>query len=98
MKRSYSDTDRGEGGGAVVIVAFVAFGGWLLWQWWRSRRSRPDETGQYPDPAAGPYTFARPAPTSGPVGPDVGQAAPVTTTADDATRAHTGPDPTEPDT
>jgi hypothetical protein len=98
MKRSYSDTNVGEGGGALVIVAFVVLGGWLLWQWWRGRRTRPDETGQYPDPAAGPYTFARPAPTSGPVDPDVGPAPPAATAEPQATRAETGQDPAESDT
>ena len=94
--RSSSDSQPEEGGGGIVIVAFVVLGGWLLWQWWRSRRPRPDETGQYPDPAAGPYTFARPAPTTRPVDPDVGQAPPAATAEPDATRAHTGPNKDKP--
>ena len=92
VERSYSDSDPGDGGGAVVLVAFVAFGAWLFWQWWRNRRSRPDETGQSMEAVAGPYTFAWPAPTSGPVGPEANQAPSVATGDHGATRTHTGPD------
>jgi LSD1 subclass zinc finger protein len=89
-ERPYSDSDADDGGGTVVILALVAFGGWLLWQWWRSRRSQPDETGQSMEPATGPYTFATSAPTSGPAAPDAGPGPYFATAAGDATRARTG--------
>ena len=96
LERSYSDSDPGEGGGAVVIVALVVFSGWLLWRWWRTREAQPNETRHSMEPAAGPYTFATSAPTSGPVGPEAGLAPPAATREHDATRAHTEPDRSEP--
>ena len=91
VERSYGDGDPGEGGGAVVILALAMFGGWLLWRWWRTREAQPNETRHSMEPAAGPYTFAASAPTSGPVGPEAGEAPSAAAGGREATRAHTGP-------
>lgn len=96
VERAYDDSDPGEGGGAVVIAALVALAGWLLWQWRRSRQSRPDGGDHPMEPAAGPYTFAAPASTSGPVGPGVGRAPFAATGEPGATRAHTEPSEDKP--
>lgn len=92
--QSYDYSDPGEAGGAVVIVAVVAFGGWLVWQWWRGRRPRTNETGLPAELATGPYTFARPTPTFAHDGPLTERAPFATTARHAATRAHTGPDST----
>ena len=91
VERSYSDSDPGDGGVVVVILALVAFGGWVLWRWWRKREAQPNEARHSMEPGTGPYTFATSAPTSGPVGPEAGPALPALSDEHDATGAPTGP-------